>query len=322
MTFIPNPGPFAAADLPIHDGRTYHLGLAPDELAQHVIICGDPGRVERIAELRFNSDTIRANLSRRGLRTITGTDVRYGIEVTVTTTGMGTPSLETTVGEICIARDIDFVTRTRHPVFRPLNIIRLGTSGLIRKETPVGTLVIGNYAIGLDNTGLWYDADEGSILRSIASSIDEKFSSAAKAKGETDPRIRSYVAAATPAVVDALVTAAANLRIDAKLGVMVAHPTFFASQGRNVLRTPVTVPDVDLLFEHFPAIYRTPVECFEMQSSAFYRIFGPAGEGHRVATICVGVSNRRTKEFEFSYGNGVDWAVEVVMSALSRLQSP
>jgi len=69
---------------------------------------------------------------------------------------MGTPSLEIVLNEIVALNEMDFHTRTRKSFYDMLTVIRVGTSGSIQPDTELGTLIITEYAVGLDNTGLFY----------------------------------------------------------------------------------------------------------------------------------------------------------------------
>jgi uridine phosphorylase len=144
---VPSSAPFTAADLPMReDGEMYHLQLARQNLANDILIVGDPGRATKIAA-QFLSET-ECNVEHRGLRTITGIVPHSRQRVSVVTSGMGTPSLEIVLNELMAINEIDPVTRTRRPDVEPLNIIRVGTSGLLREDTALGTSIISNYAVG------------------------------------------------------------------------------------------------------------------------------------------------------------------------------
>jgi uridine phosphorylase len=195
-----NNGPFNDSDLPIFSEKVYHLDLAPEELAENIIIVGDPERIPFIAEEFF--ENLEVDRSHRGLRTITGTVKETGQRLTLTTSGMGTPSLEIVLNEIVALNEIDFSRRTRKEEFDMLNIIRIGTSGGIQADTDLGTLIITDYAVGLDNTGLYYDApfaDQGckTLEQRIRDSINTVVSSEARFIGEIFP----YVSRAHPEIV-------------------------------------------------------------------------------------------------------------------------
>ena len=146
---------FKASDLPIIDGKVYHLDLKPEELAKDIIIVGDPERVPFIADEFLG--TMDVDRFHRGLRTITGSVKDTGQRVSIITSGMGTPSLEIVLNEIVALNEIDFHRGTRKTEYDMITIIRVGTSGGIQPDTELGTLIITDYVVGLDNTGLFYN---------------------------------------------------------------------------------------------------------------------------------------------------------------------
>lgn len=152
-------GPFTSADLPIDDnGCIYHLQLTPEEMAKDIIIVGDPGRAEFIADTYF--EHIEVKREHRGLVSVTGRVKETGQRVTVITSGMGTASSEVVLNEIIALNEIDFKSRTRKESYEMLNVIRVGTCGNLQAVTPeeLGVPIITVYAVGLDNSGLFINA--------------------------------------------------------------------------------------------------------------------------------------------------------------------
>ena len=129
-----NDGPFTSCDLPIFGGRIYHTQLKPEELSPNIIIVGDPERVPEIT--RDHLYCPQVFLDHRGLVTITGVARETDQRVTLVTSGMGTPSLEIVVNELVAANEINFDSRARNQSpFKMINIIRVGTSGALQRET-------------------------------------------------------------------------------------------------------------------------------------------------------------------------------------------
>jgi Uridine phosphorylase len=156
--------PYTEADLPIDAGRIYHLQVKPEQVAPDILLVGDPGRAEFIGSTLLRD--LELEHEHRGLVTITGTSQITGnratiispLKTTVTTSGMGTPSLEIVLSELVALHEIDFATRTRKTDFPRMHVIRVGTSGALQASTPLGTPIVTSYAIGMDNTGLFYEA--------------------------------------------------------------------------------------------------------------------------------------------------------------------
>jgi uridine phosphorylase len=128
-----NIDPYKTSDLPVFNNTVYHLDLKPEELAKNIVIVGNPERVPFIAE-EFLCDC-EVDRSHRGLRTTTGTFRETGQRVSITTSGMGTPSLEIVLNELVALNEIDFKTMTQKEEFDPLTIIRVGTSGGLQHDT-------------------------------------------------------------------------------------------------------------------------------------------------------------------------------------------
>ena len=137
------------------DGTIFHLHLKPEELADTVILVGDPGRVDMVASFFESQEFRRAS---RELITITG---RYnGKRITVLSTGMGTDNIDIVVNELDALANIDFQTRTIKENKKSLTLLRVGTSGAIQPEIPVGSFVFSNISVGCDGLMNWYARSE------------------------------------------------------------------------------------------------------------------------------------------------------------------
>lgn len=223
-------GPYTASDMPIDEhGRIYHLQVKPGQIAPDILLVGDPGRAEMIGST-FLRD-LEVEHEHRGLVTVTGTSEISGeratiispLKVTVATSGIGTSSLEIVVNELVALNEIDFATRTRKSAFPRLHIIRVGTSGALQPSTELGTPIVTSYAIGMDNTGLLYEApypDETCerLERELADVVRSAMSTGSRFYGKIHP----YVARAQPAIVSALSEASASLGVPTKLGLTVS----------------------------------------------------------------------------------------------------
>ena len=246
-------GPFSDAGLPIDaDGRIYHLQLKPEQLAPDILLVGDPGRAEFIGSYLLRD--VEVAREHRGLLTVTGTAAATGdrativtpLRTTVATSGMGTPSLEIVLNELVALHEIDFATRTRRREFPPLTVIRVGTSGALQADMPLGAPIVTSYAVGMDNTGLFYeapcpDATCARLERELESAVRAAMPSASR----FHDRIRPYVSRSDPAVAQALMQASADLGLRARLGLTVSNSGFFAPQGRAVSRLAPSVPELD-----------------------------------------------------------------------------
>ncbi|GAB6112452.1 nucleoside phosphorylase [Desulfomicrobium salsuginis] len=321
-------GPFSEADLPIDaDGCIYHLQLKPEQLAPDILLVGDPGRAEFIGSYLLREVEIARE--HRGLITVTGTAEITGarttvispLRTTVATSGMGTPSLEIVLNELVALHEIDFATRRRKDSFPTLNVIRVGTSGALQASTKLGTPIVTSYAVGMDNTGLFYEApcpDDtcARLERELTAAVREAMPEGSRFRGH----VRPYVSRAEPAVCEALAQAATSLGLPARRGLTVSNSGFFAPQGRDVSRLRPSVPELDRLFSDFdPRLGGQRMENMEMETSFLCHFLGALG--HRAGAICPALANRRTQTFDHDYLDAVENATRIALLALANLRA-
>jgi uridine phosphorylase len=320
--------PYTPADLPIDDhGRIYHLQIKPEQIAPDILLVGDPGRAEFIGSTFLHD--VEVEHEYRGLVTVTGTSTITGnratiispVKTTVTTSGMGTASLEIVVNEIVALNEIDFTTRTRKPKFPMLHILRVGTSGALQESTKLGTLIITSYVVGLDSTGLFYDAqypDEN--CKRLEQELEHVVRSAMSPDSRFFGKIHPYVSRAEPKIVLALLEAAKALGVPAKLGLSVSCSGFFTPQGRDITQIKPSIPDLDKIFTEFdPKIKNQRIENMEMEASFLLHFMG--GLGYWAGTICAAIANRRRNTFNSNYKETIANAVKVALLTLAELRS-
>ena len=127
------------------DGSVFHLHLRPEQLADKVILVGDPGRVELVAS---HFEHRECEVESREFRTVTGT--YKGKRLTVVSTGIGCDNIDIVVNELDALANIDFATRTERPTFRRLTLVRVGTCGGLQRHTPEGTFIASQKSLGFD----------------------------------------------------------------------------------------------------------------------------------------------------------------------------
>jgi uridine phosphorylase len=319
--------PFTASDLPIDgQGRIYHIQLKPDQIAPDILLVGDPGRAEFFGSHLFHD--LEVSHEHRGLVTITGIAAISGekatilspMKTTVATSGMGTPSLEIVVNELVAMHEINFERRTQKPDYPILNVIRLGTSGGLQESTELGTAIITTYALGLDNTGLFYEVpcpDE--TCRWLEDEIDQLVNSKINPSSRFFGKIHPYVSRADPTLVSALEQAASSLGLAYKKGLTVSAPGFFLPQGRDISRIQPSIPELDQIFtEYDPGLDGQRFENMEMEASFLLHFLG--GLGHRAGTICLAIVNRRLDTFTANYHDAILKAGEAALLALANLR--
>lgn len=320
--------PFTASDLPIDDGgRIYHLQVKPGQIAPDILLVGDPGRAEFIGSNLMRD--LELKHEHRGLVTLTGTSEITGeqttiispVRTTVSTSGMGTPSLEIVVSELVALNEIDFETRTRKTNFPRLHIIRLGSSGGLQASTELGTPIITTYAIGLDNTGLFYEAPHpDEICKWLEDELGRVVNGAMSTRSRFYGKIHPYVSRAEPNLVRALMEASTSLGVATKIGLTISAPGFFVPEGREVSRLKPSLPELDKLFSEFdPKLDGQRVENMEMESSFLLHFLG--GLGHWAGSICPVIANRQLDTFTSHYQDAMLDAGKVALLALAIIRN-
>lgn len=276
------------------DGSIFHLHLKPEELASNVILVGDPGRVDMIAE--FLNDIEFRHQSREFV-SVTG---RYnGKRVTVLSTGIGTDNIDIVMNELDALANINLETREPNREHRTLNVLRIGTSGAIQPDIPLGSYVFSHISVGCDGLLNWYaDRDKISVVE-----MEEAF----KKHVGWDKHLPSpYFVRNSRKLIDKF----ADCTIK---GVTISASGFYGPQGR-VLRMPLAMPDMLNSFETFSYDGDYRITNFEMEGSAIAGI--AAHLGHEAGTVCCIIANRYMKSSNPDYKPQVR---ELVCLALDRL---
>jgi len=253
-------------------GAVFHLDLMPDEIADHVILVGDPGRVKQVAAQLNDIEFERAN---REFVTTTGL---FGDKrVTVVSTGIGTDNIDIVVNELDFLANIDLETRTENEEKRKLRLVRLGTCGILQENIPPGAFIRSRYSIGFDALMHFYKNQEGYDIYQLKDQLKTYL-------GTNGVELPFYVA--EPQGEFALEVPERHVGITATL------PGFYGPQGRDI-RVHVKYTEFLNLLNKFEAEDLKVVN-FEMESSG---LFGLATAlGHDSCCICLGLANRITSE--------------------------
>ena len=146
---------FLSSELTLaEDGSLYHIRLFPEELADNVILVGDPARVESVS--KFFS-TIEVKKHNREITSHTG--LYNGKRVTAISTGMGVDNIDIVLTELDACKNIDLKTREVKEEKTSLNLIRLGTTGALQKDMDINTYICSEYVVGIDGMMWFYDLD-------------------------------------------------------------------------------------------------------------------------------------------------------------------
>ncbi len=277
------------------DGSVFHLHLKPEELADTVLLVGDPGRVEMIASY-FDSTEFRRES--REFVTVTGT--YRNKRITVLSTGIGTDNIDIVVNELDALANIDFATREIKKELKQLTLIRIGTSGAIQPDIPLGSFVLSHYSVGCDGLLNWY------ANRSLVTNekMEKSFMNHMNWLTEFP---HPYFASANPALIE-------MFKNETVKGVTISAPGFFGPQGR-VLRIKLAIPDfLEKLESYKYEDYK--ITNFEMEGSALSGL--STHLGHKAATICCIIANRHLKESEPDYKGFIRKLVELVLAKITE----
>ncbi len=289
--------PIPSSELIINnDGTIFHLHLKPEQLADKVILVGDPGRVPMVAA---HFDTTECDVESREFHTITGTF--EGKRITVLSTGIGCDNIDIVLNELDALANIDFDTRTIKPQLRQLEIVRVGTCGGLQPFTPEGTFVASEYSIGFDGLLNFYDGrNEVCDLH-----FEEAFLAHMNWHG-TQCIAHPYVIKCNDELLERI---AAD---DMVRGVTIACGGFYGPQGRK-LRLSLADPEANAKIESFE--YEShKVTNFEMESSA---VAGLARlMGHKATTVCMVIANRVAGRANTNYKQSIDSLITAVLQRL------
>jgi Uridine phosphorylase len=286
---------FAESELILNeDGSVFHLHLKPEQLADKVILVGDPGRVSLVAS---HFDEQECDVQSREFHSITGT--YKGKRITVQSTGIGCDNIDIVLNEMDALANIDFKTRHEKPKHRTLTFVRIGTCGGLQENTPTGTYIASVKSIGFDGLLNFY-AGRNEVC-------DLKLEEAFKKHMDWNPLL------CAPYVIDAdkeLLDRVAGT--DMVRGVTIACGGFFGPQGRE-LRIPLADPDQNEMVESFE-YNGLNITNFEMESSAVAGL--SALMGHKALTCCMVIANRRAKEANTGYKNTIDGLIKLVLERI------
>ena len=285
---------FAESELIINsDGSVFHLHLKPEQLADKVILVGDPGRVETVAKY---FDNIECEVSNREFRTITGT--YQGKRISVQSTGIGCDNIDIVVNELDALANIDFTTREEKDEHSQLSIVRIGTCGGLQTFTPVGTFICSEISIGFDGLLNFYNGrDEVCDLP-----MEEAF----KKHMNWNQRLGApYFIHNDEELLDRIFHPEQGM----VKGVTIACGGFYGPQGRE-LRIPLADPLQNEKIEKFE-YQGKKITNFEMESSAVAGLSKLLG--HKALTVCMVIANRKIKEANTGYKNQMEDLIKIVL---------
>lgn len=286
------------ADLIINpDGSIYHLNLLPEDVAETIITVGDP---DRVSEVSKHLDRIELKKGKREFMTHTGYLGKK--RITIISTGIGTDNIDIVFNELDALVNIDLQARSIKPNLTSLNLIRIGTSGAIQPDVPMGIILASSFGIGMDSLMQYYlqepSGDETTLLTSFNSHI-------AQLKG-----VSPYITAADPGLLN-------QIGREMQQGITVTAPGFYAPQGRQV-RAKNVVPDLIGLLNSFSyedgQANKFRITNLEMETAGIYALARILG--HKALSVNAILASRVNQSFSPDPAAAVQKAIKMVFDKL------
>jgi uridine phosphorylase len=274
-------------------GGVYHLDICPEDLARKIIIVGDQDRVELVSNY---FDEVKHKSQHREFACHTGTF--KGKNISVISTGIGTDNIDIVINELDALVNIDLITRNEKKEKISLEIIRLGTCGILQDEIPIDSFILSTHALGIDNVGHFYERNVDAETKKLEYEIEAEI--------KLPKYVKPYLTRAS---------AVLNKRLDApgiEKGITVTSSGFYGPQGRQ-LRLPLVETEMLNSFSDFKHD-EIRFANLEMECSALFSL-GTA-LGHQATAICLGLANRRRKEFTTNYETKIIELIEYVLDRI------
>lgn len=286
---------FAPTELVLNaKNQVYHLGLSPENVSEKIILVGDQ---ERVSLVSAQFDKIEFKSNHREFFCHTG---QYkNKRISVISTGIGTDNIDIVINELDALFNIDLDLKTEKPDRKQIELLRIGTCGILQSDIPVHSYVLSEYALGLDNVGHFYNTVLGEEEEALLNDIS---------KHDIFPKnIIPYIKKASEKFIE---------KFDGPLchkGITVTSSGFYGPQGRE-LRLPTFTNGLHEKLQRYIDSNQNRFVNFEMESSALFTL--GIGLGHSCSTICLGIANRPNLDFSSDYSNEM---VKLITYALDRI---
>jgi uridine phosphorylase len=279
------------------DGSIFHLHIKPDQLADTVILVGDPGRVKTVSDY---FDQVECRIQNREFVSCTGS--YKGKRLTVLSTGIGTDNIDIVVTELDALVNVDFATRQVKPDHHTLNLIRIGTSGSMQDDVTIGTSVLSAISIGFDGLLNFYAGRDAVCL------LDYEAAFTAHMQWRKQLPAPYFVAAS-----EKLIRFFADVTVE---GMTISAPGFYGPQGR-VVRLPLADPQINEKIRAFRYDHRA-ITNYEMEGSALAGLSRLLG--HEAVTICYIIADRVHQKANAEYKNTATHSiVDMIEKILDKL---
>lgn len=285
---------YPATELVLNNAnQVYHLGLDEKNVAHKIILVGDQDRVALVSNF---FDNIEHKSQHREFVCHTG--MYQGTRISAISTGIGTDNIDIVINELDAIFNIDLNNREDQPNFTKLELVRIGTCGILQPEIPVHSYILSSHACGLDNIAHFYEIPFDSSEKEINNLITEQI--------KLPDHVQTYVCSASEALIRKLSSEKTYN------GITITSSGFYGPQGRELrLKTKTR-----LLNDRISAFRKDNLKIvnFEMESSALFSL-GKA-LGHDCATICLGIANRPNKKFSSGYSQPMNELIQYVLERL------
>ena len=278
------------------DGSAFHIHIKPSQLADTVIVFGDPDRVKMFKPL---FDSVEAEGQSREFAFATG--LYKGKRITALSHGIGCDNIDIVMTELDALANIDFETREVRPEHRTLTIVRIGTCGAIQPEIPLGSFILSHISVGCDGLMNWYEGRDEICLPDF----EETFKKHTHwAKHLPDP----YFVRASERLIKLFEDSTVK-------GMTVSASGFYGPQGR-VVRQGLAMPNMLEDFESFKHKgYK--ITNFEMEGSALAGMGRKLG--HDCITVCAAIAHRYHKDANTDYKARVNELVKMVLDKVASV---
>jgi uridine phosphorylase len=280
------------ADLIINpDGSIYHLNIKPEDVADTIITVGDP---DRVGEVSKYFDSIELKRGKREFHTHTGYIGKK--RITVLSTGIGTDNIDIVFNELDALVNVDFESRTIKSELKSLNIIRVGTSGSIREDVPVGSVLASTHGLGLDALMSYYETDisieDRFLLQKITSHL---------------PILKStpYLTAGSNQLLE-------QIGFDMPKGITATAPGFYAPQGR-IVRAKNLIPNWIESLASFE-LNNQKITNLEMETAGIYALANTLG--HQALSVNAILAHRLKLEFAKNPEQIIDKMIKTVLERI------
>ncbi len=285
---------YPPSELVLNDnGQVYHLGLSPENISTKIILVGDQDRVKLISSF---FDSIEHTSQHREFACTTG--IYKDKRISVVSTGIGTDNIDITINELDALVNIDLEKRENKNKLTSLELIRIGTCGILQPEVPIHSYILSTHAFGLDNVAHFYDIQQDKYEIELNTKINQYI--------QLPKEIITYTTKASETLFSKL---SSEKTVE---GITITSSGFYGPQGRKLRLNTKN----DALGERLTTFSdgELRITNFEMESSAFFSL-GKA-LGHNCATICLGIANRPTKDFSKDY---IPSMLELIEYVLERI---